>query len=254
MEQLRLSYVGLKHKLMWTLNSLWGPHLRTITTIPCDLNFFTYKMWPSWIIMFFFYESMVPCMISPTSKYLDLGNNSTFHCLEYVSWWKGICAGFIIEHIFMFKLQRKWEESIKQEASVFFTGRGKWNLMWHSCFFHCLAIYRWLEFKSVLHTKWVETGKEILQRRGERTEGKRSGEGRKLEDYKNPPECLSSLEEERGRARRERKEEGKWKRRKRREGEKDCKLHWLSSVWSVGLWFRASSWSIGWPKKSFGFI
>lgn len=176
MEQLRLGYVGLKHKLMWTLASLWGPHLRTITTIPCDLNFFTYKMWPSWIIMFFFYESMVPCMISPTSKYPGWTWEIT---LPFIVWnmfpgEREYVLVFIIEHIFMFKLQRKWEESIKQEASVFFTGRA--SGIW--CDFNIFSlpyIHRWLEFKSVFayENGWKLVRRSCKERRGERTEGKK---------------------------------------------------------------------------------
>ena len=60
--------------------------------------------------------------------------------------------------------------------------------------------------------KWVETGKEILQReegrKDRRQEG--SGEGRKLEDYKNPQVLLTHHWRKKGEGqRRERKEEGK---------------------------------------------
>ena len=88
---------------------------------------------------------------------------------------------FIIEHIFMFKLQRKWEESIKQEASVFFTGRAS-GIWCDFNIFHCLIFTDGSNSKVLCIRKWVETGKEILQReegrKDRRQEG--SGEGRKL--------------------------------------------------------------------------
>lgn len=68
---------------------------------------------------------------------------------------------------------------------------------------------------------WKLVRRSCKERRGERTEGKKGGEGRKLEDYKNPQVLLTHHWRKKGEGqRRERKEEGKWKRRKRREGEK----------------------------------
>lgn len=55
--------------------------------------------------MFFFYESMVPCMISPTSKYPAGTWEIT---LPFIVWnmfpgEREYVLVFIIEHIFMFK-------------------------------------------------------------------------------------------------------------------------------------------------------
>lgn len=93
--------------------------------------------------------------------------------------------------------------------------------------------------------KWVETGKEILQReegrKDRRQEG--SGEGRKLEDYKNPSGItLTHHWRKKGRQRRERKEEGKMEYGGR--GGKERKIANCTDFpqygLELGLWFRAS--------------
>lgn len=161
---------------------------------------------------------------------------------------------FIIEHIFMFKLQRKWEESIKQEASVFFTGRAS-GIWCDFNIFHCLIFTDGSNSKVLCIRKWVETGKEILQReegrKDRRQEG--SGAGRKLEDYKNPQVLLTYHWRKKGEGQsRERQEEGKMEEEEeegRRERLQNC-TDFPQYGLELGLWFRASQ-SIGWPKKSF---
>ena len=88
---------------------------------------------------------------------------------------------FISEHIFMFKLQRKWEESIKQEASVFLTGRAS-GIWCDFNIFPCLLFTDGLNSKVLHRRKWVETGK-TLKREGGRKKRRKEGreEGRKEE-------------------------------------------------------------------------